>query len=357
MRLSYSKIRMFQDCPAAYRFRYVDNVPEPTSDAAIRGQVVHAALAAYDKHLLANQLKTDVTAVEEITEQALKAAGYPNGIYEEVHEIMNTVAGSHLFDPETTAAVEEKLVTELKPGLTFVSIIDRLEITDTRARVIDYKTDWQVRSAKDDLQLQCYAMAAAREYPHLTDIDLTLDFVRYGILAEDQIAATDLPKIEQRIINTADQIAKSDFPATPGERCAYCGYTLSCPMKDQLTEAGAITSAEQAGTMAAELNYLEAAAKARKDILKKYTNIHGPVTAGGIAWGHWATKSRKITDAKSFIEILGPEAWTAVTVDSRKMTKYMKNQATAEALQAITEETGSSSFRGKKAKEDDEDDD
>jgi CRISPR/Cas system-associated exonuclease Cas4 (RecB family) len=359
MRLSYSKIKTFDDCPAAYKFKHVDFLDEPAGEAALRGQVVHAALAAYDRHLLASGFKTDVTIVPELTDKALEEHQAPDSIIEEVHKIMETVANGHLFDPELTAAVEEKWVITIKPGLEFSAIIDRLEIEGTKARVIDYKTDWQIRSAKDDFQLHCYAMAVAKEYPHLTDIEMALDFVRYGVLSEDQVSADEVFKTEKRIINAADRIATAErnkhFIPTPGERCAYCGFTLQCPMKDKLQEAGAITSQDEAVKMAAELNYLEAAAKARKEILKKYTNINGPVAAGGVAWGHWASKSRKITDAKTFIEILGPEAWAAVNVDSRKMAKYFKNQETAEALQPIIQETGSSSFRSKK--EDDTDDD
>ena len=43
---SYSAIKMYEQCPAKYKFTRIDKLPEPTGPAAERGKVIHAEIEA-----------------------------------------------------------------------------------------------------------------------------------------------------------------------------------------------------------------------------------------------------------------------------------------------------------------------
>lgn len=54
--LSWSQIETYRSCPAKYRFRYIDRIPEKTVFAAlVFGGGVHAAVQLHFEELLAGQ--------------------------------------------------------------------------------------------------------------------------------------------------------------------------------------------------------------------------------------------------------------------------------------------------------------
>ncbi|WP_353066785.1 RecB family exonuclease [Arcanobacterium hippocoleae] len=65
--LSPSRVNDFRQCPLKFRFRVIDQLPEPPSTAALRGTLVHAVL----EHLFdfPYSLRTEENAQENLYTQ------------------------------------------------------------------------------------------------------------------------------------------------------------------------------------------------------------------------------------------------------------------------------------------------
>lgn len=180
---SYTRLGLFETCPRAFKLKYVDRLPEAPSDALVIGRLVHEIIAEYDRHLLQNGLETDVTVLPEITRRVFYKE--PNQLgstgLAEIEAIMETFAQSHVFHPGVTVGIEEQIKLQLAPDMMFWGVLDLLEIDGTTATIVDYKTDWVVRSQAEvekDFQLQVYAWAVTREYPQVDTFRARLEFVR-----------------------------------------------------------------------------------------------------------------------------------------------------------------------------------
>src|SRR5690242_10531649 len=55
-------------CPALYQSREIEHRPEPDNPDALRGQELHALLAAYIQRLIATKQQTDYTFLDHLIE-------------------------------------------------------------------------------------------------------------------------------------------------------------------------------------------------------------------------------------------------------------------------------------------------
>lgn len=207
---SYSRLSAYEKCALQAKFKYIDKLPEPTSDALERGSQDHETLAQYlrgDQDAALNaipgwahfgSLLNDLRSLEPQVEQqwGFNRAWEPTG----------------WFGKDTW----------------FRSVLDAaLVYGDDTGDVIDFKTGkpYPQDTAK---QAELYAISMVRRYPALTHVTVRFWYVdpqQKGAEAvyrfsHDQAEAA-MPKWEKK----AERMLSDEIMAPrPGEHCKWCPF-------------------------------------------------------------------------------------------------------------------------------------
>ena len=358
---SYSRLSLFEGCPAAFKMRYLEKLPEAPSEALAFGGLVHTIIANYTRHCMDNGLPTDITAMPDIVRICFyeKPSGLPSSRYNEVLEVAERFAGSHVFEIDTIEGYEKWIQAWLSgKKFLFRGILDLLKIEGTTATIRDYKSDFQLRPQSEvegDMQLKVYPWLVSLEYSKITTFRCELDFVRHDVVRTFTFERDQIPKIEKQVMGmiamVEDAIAKNKFPATPGQACNWCGYTAACPKAQDIpADVRPIQTPEDARAMAEELSVLERQVAIRKDLLKAFCNKNGNVEFNGLAWGHHLVESRAIEDIDAFVKILNSakqDPRPYLTISGTKVKKLFRDDTMLARLEPIIVEKNYTRFDSK----------
>jgi putative RecB family exonuclease len=253
--LSPSRAADFMQCPLLYRFRVVDQRPEPVSAAAARGTLVHAVLERlFDLPAAERTVGAAVALVPGEWERLLQAEP---GWAELVRDAATDEAGALVLDAAALAREAAGLVqdwfevedpTRLEPeetelyveadlgGLVIRGVIDRLDAApDGRLRVVDYKTGRAPSESFEGralFQLKFYALALWRTrgvlpsrlqlvYPR-DRTALWIDPTEAELLATERKVLALWAAIEQAATN-------GDWRPRAGRACRWCAHQALCP--------------------------------------------------------------------------------------------------------------------------------
>jgi len=361
---SYSRLNLFESCPAAFHLKYVQKIPEAAGDALAFGSLFHKIIATYSQHCLDQGVATDVTALPGIARQCFynEPCGLSSDRFPEVLALAEQVAGSHTVDPATCVGIEEWVQAWLDNRKYLLrGIIDRLDIQANRAVITDYKTDWQLRTQADveaDFQLAVYAWLVSLEYPQVDTFTVRLDFVRHGVVRETTLDAGRVAQVEGQVLGLINQVehalARGKFTPRPGHFCAWCGYSNQCPAAKTIpADVGMIMSDEDARKVAGELAVLERQVAVRKEALKQWCNQNGPVEVNGVKWGFHLVESRTIEDVPEFVRLMqeaGQDPRPFLAINGTKAKKIFADPVLVEKIQSVIRDKSYTRFDGKKVK-------
>ncbi|MCK9601494.1 MAG: PD-(D/E)XK nuclease family protein, partial [Sphaerochaeta sp.] len=318
---SYSALNLFEQCPLRFKIERVEKRKAPDAPPLRIGSAVHAAIAAYIRHLQEENLQTDFTWAAIALVEADAVMSEEGRIlsadeWEEVTSIFNGFVSSHMFDPSCVAEVEKREKIPLD-GLTFWTVIDLLEVEDGQAKLWDWKSSWKVLSQAEvarDFQLRVYAWAVHKLYGY-DEVRCALDFVRHGAIREVVIGPEEIAATEERILKSIAAIeAETEWTPTPGSHCSWCPWAGECPLME----------GEDPEELAGRILVLEGQLREAQAKLKEYCNEHGPVTVGGETFGYLPPKDGgyTITDKPAFAAALdshGLDPWDYFNVNSTKL--------------------------------------
>jgi putative RecB family exonuclease len=244
--LSPSSMGTFTSCPLAFRFSYIERLPEPPSPPASKGTLVHLAL----QHLLwrppehrtvANALadldraRAELAADAEFAEMALSAEEW-----DAFHADAQTLVHRYfeLEDPRSVRVlgVELRVSAKTRDGVLIRGIIDRLELDENGDLVVtDYKTGtapsegWEQKS-----------MAGVHVYSFLCEqmFGRRPSKVQLLYLSKPEFIVTtpndqSLRGVEvksgavMQAVRTA--CARDDFRPRPSALCSFCSFQEFCP--------------------------------------------------------------------------------------------------------------------------------
>jgi putative RecB family exonuclease len=245
--LSPSRASDFMTCPLLYRFRVIDKLPEPPSQAAARGTLVHAVLerlfdepaagrtpqAARD--LLPGQWERLLADVPELgtmfTDEAEQAAWF-----EGAGEMLDRYFT--LEDPTRLEPFQREMSVHalLESGLALRGYIDRLDVAPTgEVRIVDYKTGIAPREeyeARALFQMKFYAVALWRAGGTVPRM-LQLIYLGNGEIVRYMPDEADLVATERKINAlwlAIDRARTSgDWRPRPGRLCSWCSHQDLCP--------------------------------------------------------------------------------------------------------------------------------
>ncbi|MGH3352666.1 MAG: RecB family exonuclease [Nocardioides sp.] len=250
--LSPSRASDFTSCPLLYRFRTIDRLPEPPSEAAARGTVVHKVLedlfdlpaperTPRQARSMIEQAWEDVRSLDPslATLFSEDAAGDEVGWLESCHQVLRRYFD--LEDPRRLEPAEREHYVEtlLDSKLLLRGFIDRVDVAaDGRIRVVDYKTGRvpsEAYEAKALFQLKFYALVIWRTrgvVPAMLQLVYlgSGDILRYVPDEADLLATERKAEAIWRAIRIAQETG--DWQPNPGRLCGWCAHKPLCPAFD-----------------------------------------------------------------------------------------------------------------------------
>lgn len=243
MRISYSSLDTYRNCPLKYKFREIDRIPEPKSKEAVFGTLVHAVLKfAHTPALLPPTLEQALDYFSkgwnsevydnEMEERAAFAQGVT--IIQNYYE-KNLIADYTIIDLESRFAIE---IGDEETGKHIVSgIIDRIDKTKDGYEIIDYKTTRKMPSqdkVDNDIQLSIYLRAFLNRYPkeigRLDKITVSLYYLKHGVKLSSTRTREQLETLEKTFLDVIKCIEEGKFDPILSPLCDWCGYQKICPL-------------------------------------------------------------------------------------------------------------------------------
>ena len=243
--ISPSSISQFQSCPLAFRFAYIERLPQAPSPAASKGTLVHRAL-----ELLMHRDPTDRTveaALADLADARVELADDPefagleldDAAWAEFHADAEALVRRY-FDLEDPTAIEPiglELKLEATVGRATVrGIIDRLE-RDREGRLVvsDYKTG---RAPHPNYQAQrmagvnLYALMVAEHYGELP-ARVQLLHLQEPVAIVAHTSEQQARGVERKTEAVWDAIGtacqRGEFRPRVSKLCDWCSFREFCP--------------------------------------------------------------------------------------------------------------------------------
>jgi putative RecB family exonuclease len=245
--LSPSRAADFMTCPLLYRFRVIDRLPEPPSQAAARGTLVHAVLERlFDapaagrtpeaaRELLTPQWERLVAELPEL-DQMFAADADRQAWLDGAAAMLDRYFT--LEDPTRLEPAHRELSVQalLDSGLALRGYIDRLDVAATgEVRVVDYKTGQSPHpeyEARALFQMKFYALALWRSSGTLPRL-LQLIYLGNGEIVRYQPDEADLLATERKVNALWQAIDRArssgDWRPRPSRLCDWCAFHELCP--------------------------------------------------------------------------------------------------------------------------------
>jgi RecB family exonuclease len=211
---SYSRLSAYEKCALQARFKYIDKLPEPPSEALERGAEVHDTLAQY--------LRGDLPLENPYGPSTIPGWTYFSKLLNDLRALEPQVEQQWGF----SRAWEP--VGWFGKDTWFRSVLDvSLVYADDTFDVVDHKTG-KPYAADTEKQAELYAISMVRRYPALTHGTVRfwyLDPAQKGAEAvyrfsRDQAEAA-MPKWEKK----AERMLSDEIMAPrPGEHCKRCPF-------------------------------------------------------------------------------------------------------------------------------------
>jgi len=199
---SYSAVKLYEQCPARYKFNRIDRLPEPSGPAAERGTMIHSEIEEAIKGGLGLLSQEVIYLSPKISEwKDLKAAS----------ELKFAIDSD--WNP-----VEYTSDTAM-----FRGIIDLYVEKDDVSTVLDFKTG-KDRDYSD--QVMVYASVILASKPHIQTVKLVIEFI--DLKKSTEYAAVTRQQLNEMKVSLVDRLntLKGDkiFAPNPSFLCKWCHY-------------------------------------------------------------------------------------------------------------------------------------
>ena len=243
--LSPSKVTAFRDCALAFRFSAIDRLPQPPTEATIKGTLVHAALERlFWDHPPGERTPDAAQAALAAAWASMRTGADVTGLHlspDQTAAFLDDARAlvSNYFlleDPDDVDAVGVELTLEAPvAGTRLRGIIDRLDLDGGDLVIVDYKTGRAPTARNEQEKLigvHLYAVLceevlgrrpARVRLLHLRDPTVIEATPSEQALRGHRVRAEAVWRAIER---ACDQ---DDFRPRPGPLCPYCAFRDRCP--------------------------------------------------------------------------------------------------------------------------------
>jgi putative RecB family exonuclease len=239
---SPSSAGTFRQCQRRWQYRYIEHRPDPPGIPALVGTFVHRILEELldmptpDRNLdVAKKLARDIwPEVQEhdayiamrLEEEADRGVRWRAWRLIEAYFAMENPA-------EVEVVQREQRVECDLDGVPFVGIVDRVERTDDKLVVTDYKTGRApTERYKNDRLRQVLLYAAALDAVDQRPHSARLMYIGSGSIEAD-VTEDAMAEVRSELATTWSAVGAAvscgEFPTTVGPLCNWCPYAADCP--------------------------------------------------------------------------------------------------------------------------------
>ena len=355
MRISYSSLENFKQCPLKYKLSNIDKIKEPKSKEAIFGTYIHKVLKwFYQKDpnfptldLLLKYYRDywpQKTEGFEWKDSEEEKSYFKEGIrmLEEFYN-KNIPHEISILDLETRFEVVIDENPDKPNGKHILTgVIDRIDkLPDGTLEIIDYKTGKRMpsqRALDKNNQLSLYAIGLKSRWPRvkIKDLKLSLYFLKFNEKINTTRTDKDLEEAKNKIVNLIHKIEKSNFEPHSSVLCGWCGYRNICPAwrhfyeneEDQhLNNVDIEKTIDEYFILKEKKEKLEEKLIELKDLIDVYCQQKGLKRVFGKNGYFNHTVYNKISyDISKLKEILEPlEKWDdVIEINTKKLKKILK---------------------------------
>lgn len=207
---SFSRLKMYRECPARAAYKHLHKLPEPDAPAMARGTLIHslAARAIEGKHALA-QLPPELALLRPEF-KVLRAAR----ALVEVDWTFTARWAQTRWDDWSNAWVRMKVDAHY---------------VDAKAHAVhvrDHKTGRNRYEESDFEQGKLYATGGLLAYPHAKLVDVRFLYLDHGKVEGEVYKRSALPKLLRYWEGEVKPLlADRRFAPRPGRHCTYCPYS------------------------------------------------------------------------------------------------------------------------------------
>jgi putative RecB family exonuclease len=244
LRLSPSRMNDFTNCPQLYKYRAVDQLPEPPSIDAERGKLIHAILEDLFElpaasrtfqsaiELLPSKWREQVDAKDELKALVLDEKEW----FDRAQALLTNYFT--LENPTSFEATYRELHLErdISEEIYLHGYVDRLDIAPTgEVRIVDYKTGKSPKSGWEEkalFQLRVYALLYWKNEGVLPKL-LQLIYLGDSRVIRSEPTEAQLRSTEKILRNIGDEILTAietgHFPTKKSRLCDWCFFKTICP--------------------------------------------------------------------------------------------------------------------------------
>ncbi len=236
MTLSVSRAKMFDDCKAKFKFRYIDRLPRIDRDFLIFGKYLHQVLENFHRELIEKpERKNDW---HNVLKESLNAAyneysGSLTGLQcKEAQDIIDEYA--ELLEEDglpDVIGVEKPFYINLNNKVLLNGFIDRVQIdSDGILHVADYKTTKDPKYLQDFFQLMTYCYALCLEDESLKRVRASFILLRHSFDSLTQeFTRQEVISVAEKFLRYAYNIEEEKlWRPNPQFLCKYCDYVEYC---------------------------------------------------------------------------------------------------------------------------------
>jgi putative RecB family exonuclease len=244
LRLSPSRINDFNNCPQLYKYRAIDQLPEPPSIDAERGKLIHSVLEdLFEEKMEDRNLATALDLLPKAWQEHLVSQPELAHLVLDEKEWMDRASSllSSYFTLENPANFESTfrelhLEKDMSEEIYLHGYVDRLDVAPTgEVRIVDYKTGKSPKPGWEEkalFQLRVYALLYWQNHGVLPRL-LKLIYLGDQKVVESSPTEAQLKSTEKILFNIGQEILSaietSHFPTKKSRLCDWCFFKTICP--------------------------------------------------------------------------------------------------------------------------------
>lgn len=216
---SFSRWAAYESCPAKAKYKFIDKLPEPSSEALERGTALHKLCEDYLRGI-----KKAVPAELKLIADQLKCLRRAKALPE----------AEFAFDREWNPVswFDRRAWVRVKADAVVPPIIDvelpLVKVDDFKSGgKLDAATNTVVSKEEYPLQLELYGLAGLITYPVAALAKTSLVFIDHGRVVESEESFTpkDVPRLKKVWeVRTKKMLADTKFKPKPGNACRWCHF-------------------------------------------------------------------------------------------------------------------------------------
>lgn len=244
IRLSPSRVGDFTNCPALYKFRAIDQLPEAISLDAERGTLLHTILHdLFEAKPTDRNLETAYSLIASRWQSQISAKPELATLVTDEKEWIDRVSSllSTYFTLEKPMEFEPThreihVEMDLSEDLYLHGYVDRLDIAPTgEVRIVDYKSGKSPKPGWEDkafFQLRIYALIYWRNHGVIPKL-LQLIYLANAQVIKNLPSDQDLISTEKKLLQIGTEIREAiesdKWPTKPSRLCDWCSFKPICP--------------------------------------------------------------------------------------------------------------------------------